>query len=154
MFSVLSWGCIAIAPILPTNTAFGSSRFDKSSSHSKASSLSQLCVLICIFPLSKVRAWSSINYPPGIIKFIPASSVPISHAMNDLCLSITSLTNGAYACPADGTAVPENPRISSGSDLLIWRMWSLFAVFESNIKMLAPMSKRAIAYLSPASGRI
>ena len=63
-----------------------------------------------------------MNHPRGIIEFIPASSVPISHAIKDSCFSITSLTNGAYACPADGTAVPENPRISSGSGLLIWRM--------------------------------
>ena len=95
-----------------------------------------------------------MNHPPEIIRFIPASSVLISHAINDSCLSMTSLTNGAYACPAEGTTVPENPKASSGSDLLIWQICSLFAVFESSIKMLAPVSKRAFAYLSPASVHI
>ena len=92
-----------------------------------------------------------MNHPPKIIRFFPGSSVPISHAINDSCLSITSLTNRAKDCPAVGTAAPENPMISSGSDHVIWRMCNLFAVFVSNIKMLAPVSNKAFAYLSPAS---
>ena len=92
-----------------------------------------------------------MNHPPGMIKSIPGSSLPVSQAVNDLCLSIIILMNGAYFCPAVGLAMPENPIISNGSDLFINQMLFFLAVCELNMKILAPVSKRALMFLIPVS---